>query len=225
MASEMFRSRTALCTSLGALVGLVALLLDTSVLVDDDVLVGLGGGPSGGASPLRLLPRALIGELAAALALAGTTELGGQVLGGDLGEQLRLVSAAEDVNLVDGDGVEETLDDAESAAEAPGGIDNVQLAQTLGVVVLGDLGSLANVSVDGGDAGDADTLQIHNGAAGLEQLAGLARAGGQTGVGQLLVLADEVLQHALTGGDLVHSVEVDLAELLDVDGAAILGQD
>ena len=219
----MIRSKKALCAGLGALVGLVALLLDTNILIDDDVLFGLGGSPDRGASPLGLLPRALVRELAATLALAGTAELNGEVLGGDLGEQLRLVSAAENVDLVDGDGVEETLDDAESAAEAPGGIDNVELAQTLGVVVLRDLGGLTDIAVDGGDAGDTNTLQIHNGAAGLEQLAGLAGAGGQTRVGQLLVLADEVLQHALTGGDLVHSVKVDLAELLDVDGAAILG--
>lgn len=126
------------------------------------------------------------------------------------------------MDLVDGDGVEEALDDAEDAAEAPGGIDQVQLAQTLGVVVLRDFGCLAHVAVHGGDAGDTDALQVHNGAAGLEQLAGLAGACGETRIGQLLVLGDEVLQHALAGGDLVHGVEVDLAQLLDVDGTAIL---
>jgi hypothetical protein len=53
-------------------------------------------------------------------------------------------------------------------------------------------------------------------------VAGLARAGGETRVGHLLVLNDEVGQHALIGGDLAHGVEVDLAELLDVKRPAIL---
>lgn len=53
-------------------------------------------------------------------------------------------------------------------------------------------------------------------------MAGLARAGGKTRVSDLLVLDNEVLQHALLGSDLVHGVEVDLAKLLDVEGATIL---
>lgn len=179
-------------------------------------------GPRGLASPLGVLPGALVGELTATLTRAGTAELDGQVLLGDLGEQLLLVTTAKDVDLLNSDGVEETLNDAENAAETPGGVDQVQLAETLGVVVLGDLGGLANVSVDGGNAGNTDTLQVHNSAAGLEQLASLARAGGETGVRQLLVLGDEVLQHALGAGDLVHGVQVDLAQLLDVKGTAIL---
>jgi hypothetical protein len=32
------------------------------------------------------------------------------------------------------------------------------------------------------------------------------------------------LQHAFRGGDFVHGVEVDLAQLFDVDGSAVLGQ-
>lgn len=139
-----------------------------------------------------------------------------------MSEQLLLVTAAEDVDLGHGHGVEEGLDGTESAAEAPGGIDEVQLSQTLGVVVLRDVGGLLDVSVDGGNAGDSDTLEIHDCAAGLEELAGLAGACGQTGVGQLLVLGDQVLQHTVGGGDVVHLVQVDLAQLLDVDGAAIL---
>jgi len=158
----------ALYAGLGALMSLVALLLNTGILVLNDVLIGLGSGPSGRTSPLGFLPRALIGELAATLALAGTAQLNGQVLGGHLGKQFRLVAAAEDVDLIDGDRVEETLDDTEGAAEAPRGVDDVQLTQTLGVVVLGDLGGLTNVTVDGGNTGNADTLQVHDGAAGLE---------------------------------------------------------
>lgn len=126
------------------------------------------------------------------------------------------------MDLADSDGVKETLDNTEDGAEAPGGVDDVELTQALGVVVLGDLGGLTDVAVDGGDAGNTDTLHIHDCAAGLEELAGLARAGGETGVGHLLILGDEVLQHTLAGGDLVHLVEVDLAQLLNVKGTAIL---
>lgn len=126
------------------------------------------------------------------------------------------------MDLFNGDGVEEALDDAENAAETPGGIDQVQLTQTLGVVVLRNGRSLTNVSVHGGDVGDPDTLQVHDCAAGFHQAVGLARTGGQAGVRQLFVFADQVLQHSFAGGDLVHGVEVDLAQFFDVDGSAIL---
>ena len=53
-------------------------------------------------------------------------------------------------------------------------------------------------------------------------MTGLAGAGGETRVGHLLVLDNEVGQHALVGGDLAHGVEVNLAELLDVQRPAIL---
>lgn len=160
--------------------------------------------------------------MAAVRASTCTTELNRQVLSGDLGEQFLLVTAAEDVDLANGHGVKEALDGTESRAEAPGSVDEVKLAKTLGVVVLRDVGGLLDVSVDGGNAGDTNALEIHNCAAGLEQLAGLARACGQTGVGQLLVFGNQVLQHTVGSGDFVHLVQVDLAELLDVDGAAIL---
>jgi hypothetical protein len=51
--------------------------------------------PSSGLDPLRVLPWTGIGQLTAALALAGTTKLLGQVLLRDLGKQLLLVTAAE----------------------------------------------------------------------------------------------------------------------------------
>lgn len=128
------------------------------------------------------------------------------------------------MDLVDSDGVEEALDNVEGGAESPGRVDQVQLTQTLGVVVLRDVGGLFHVSVDGGDVGDADALEVHDCAAGFHQAAGLTRAGGETGVGELFVFADQVLQHPLGGGDLVHGIEVNLAQLFDVDGTAILRQ-
>ena len=200
----------ALCAGLGTLLAFGILLLRAGVLVRDGGSIALGG-PGRCANPLRVLPRALVSELTAALTLAGTTELSGQVLRGDLSQQVRLVTTTQNVDLVHGHGVKEALDDTEDAAEAPGGVDEVQLTQTLRVVVLRDVRGLAHVAVHGGNAGDTDALQIHNRAAGLEQLAGLARAGGQPRVGHLLVLGDKVLQHALTGRDLVHGIEVDLA--------------
>lgn len=146
----------------------------------------------------------------------------GKVLLGDLLKQLFLVSAAQNVDLGHSHRVQELLDHAKSAREAPGRVDDVQFAQSLGVVVLADGRGLLQVTVGAAHHADANTLEVHDGARSLEKVTGLARAGGQTGVGHLLVLYDKVRQHALVGGDLAHGVEVDLAELLDVERSAIL---
>jgi hypothetical protein len=53
-------------------------------------------------------------------------------------------------------------------------------------------------------------------------VASLAGAGRETGIGDALVLDSQVGKHALSGGDLVHGVQVDTAKSLDVDGSAIL---
>jgi len=171
---------------------------------------------------LRVLPWTSVGELAAALALARTTKVLWQVLSRYLREQLLLVRAAEDVDLGDGDGVKELLDDAEDAAEAPWCVDEVQLAETLWVVVLRNTGRLSDIAVDGRDVGQTDALKVHDCAASLEEVARFARAGGQTWVRDLLVLNDEVLEHALFRGDLVHGVQINLAKLLDVERTSIL---
>lgn len=181
--------------------------------------------PLGGTSPLLLAPGAHIAHVAAAGALAGAAELLGEVLGRDLGEQLLGVAAAEDVDLGDGDGVEPGLDDVPDGAEAPGRVDEVELAETLGVVVLRERRGLLDVAEDRGRLGQTDALEIHDGAAGFEAGAGLARARGQARIGEALVLDGKVGKHALGCCDLVHGVQVDLAELLDVDGATILGGD
>jgi hypothetical protein len=178
--------------------------------------------PLGLGDPLGILPWAGIAQRTATRAIARAAESLGQVLGRDLCEQLGLVAGAEDVDLGAGDGVEELLDDAEDAGEAPGCVDDIHLAETLGVVVLRDRRDGLQVAVDGGGLGDTDALQVKDGARGLEEVAGLARAGGQTGVGHLFVFADEVLHHALLAGDFAESSEVDVAELLDVERAAVL---
>ncbi len=130
--------------------------------------------------------------------------------------------AAEDVNLLHGDGIKEALHDAEDGGEAPGRVDEVELAEAFRVVVLRDGGGLLDVAVHGADAAEADAFQVHDGAAGLEQGAGFAGAGGQARVGDLFVFDDEVLQHAFGRRDLVHGVEVDFAELFDIDWSAVL---
>lgn len=168
------------------------------------------------------MPRASIAVLAAALAGAGAAKLLGDVLGGDVLQQLALVAAAEDVDLLDGDGVQPALDNAPHGREAPGSVDEEQLAQTLGVVVLGDDRGLADVRVHLGNLGQGDALEVHDGAARLEEVAGLAGAGGQTGVSHALVFDGKVGKHAVGGRDLVHGVQVNAAEGLDVNGAAIL---
>jgi len=53
-------------------------------------------------------------------------------------------------------------------------------------------------------------------------MASFAGAGGQTWVGHLFVFADEVLDHTFLGGDLAHGSKVDVAELFDVEGSAVL---
>lgn len=194
---------------------------DLSTLVLKGLVIGVLS-PLRGLGPLGVLPGTSIRVLAATLALADTAKLLRQVLGVDLLQQLALVVAAKDVDLLDGDGVEPALDYTPDGGESPGSVDHVQLTQTLRVVVLGYGGGLTDVGVDGGDLGDGDTLEIHNGAAGLEEAASLAGTGGQTGVGDQFVLDSEVLQHALGGGDLVHGCQVDATKGLDVDGAAIL---
>jgi hypothetical protein len=178
--------------------------------------------PLGLLDPLLITPWASVAQSAAAGAVARSAKLLRQVLSWDLSKELLLVSAAEDVDLGAGDGVEELLDHAEDTREAPGGVDDVHLTETLGVVVLADGRDSLQVAVDGGGLGNADALEVHDCAGGLEQVARLAGTCRQTRVGHLLVLADEVLNHTLLAGDLLEGGEVDLAELLNVEGAAIL---
>lgn len=126
------------------------------------------------------------------------------------------------MDLLNGNGIQPTFDDAEDAAEAPGGVDQIQTAETLRVVVLRDGGGLLDVGVDGGDFGDANSFHVHDRAAGLEEVTGFARAGGQTGIGHLLVFDGEIVKHAFGGGDFVHGSQVDFAHLLNVYGSTIL---
>ena len=168
------------------------------------------------------MPRSGIAVRTATLALALATEILGEVLSRNLLEELALVAGSEDVDLGNGDGVEPALDDAPNGRETPRGVDHIQLAEALGVVVLGDNGGLLDIGVNLGNLADRDTLEVHDSAACLEEVAGLAGASGKTGIGDALVLDSKVGKHALSGSDLVHSVQVDTAKSLDVDRSAIL---
>jgi hypothetical protein len=204
-------------SSLGGLCG----LLDLRALVLNDLGILLLLPPSR-AGKLGLMPRTSVAVLTATLTLALTAEGLGKVLGRDLLEKLALVSGSEDVDLGNGDGVQIALDNAPDSRETPRGVDDIQLAETLGVVVLGDDGSLLDVGVNLRNLADGDTLEVHNSAACLEEVTSLAGASGKTGIGNALVLDSKVLKHTISGGDLVHSVQVDTAKSLDVDWSAIL---
>jgi len=110
------------------------------------------------------------------------------------------------MNFANRNRIQKPLNHAEHAAEAPGRVDDVQLAQTLGVVVLGDGRGLLDVTVDRGDPGHAYALHVHDCAACFEEFAGFAGAGGETGVGDFFVFDDEVLEHAFAGGEFVEGV-------------------
>lgn len=190
-------------------------------LVVNGLIIGLLL-PLGRLGPLGVSPRASVAVLAATRALASTAKLLGKAFRGNLLQQVALVATAKDVDLLDSNGVQPALDDAPNGGEAPGSVDQVQLTQALRVVVLRNGRSLTDVRVDRGDLGQGDALEIHDGAAGLEQASGLARAGGQARVGKAFVLDGKVRKHALAGGDLVHGVQVNATKGLDVDGTAVL---
>ena len=192
------------------------------VVADGTRRLGLGLSPLRRARPLGILPGPHIAELAASRTRTVAAKLLGQVLLGNLAQQLGLVMAAEDVDLLDGDGVEEALDDAEDGGEAPGRVDQIEFAQPLRVVVLRDGRGLLHVAVHRRHPAQADAFQVHDRAARLQQRAGLARTRRQPRVRHLFVFHHQVLQHPLRRRDLVHGVEVDFAELFDVDGSAVL---
>jgi hypothetical protein len=81
---------------------------------------------------------------------------------------------------------------------------------------------LLDIAINGGDFADSHALEIHYCAASFEELAGLARTGWKARVGELLILDGEVLEHSFGGRDFVHSGEIDVAQLFDVDWSAIL---
>ena len=81
---------------------------------------------------------------------------------------------------------------------------------------------MLDITINGGDFADPHTLEIHYCAASFEELTGLARTSWKARVGELLILDGEVLEHAFGGRDFVHSGEIDVAQLFDIDWSPIL---
>lgn len=124
--------------------------------------------PLGRTSPFRILPWTSIAQFTTTLTFTSTTKLLWQMLLGHLRKQFGLIVRSQHLDLVDRNRVQESLDSVEDAAESPGCVDQVQLTQTFGVVVLRNGGGLTDVSIDRRDAGDSDALEVHDGAAGFE---------------------------------------------------------
>lgn len=126
------------------------------------------------------------------------------------------------MDLLNCDGVQESLHHAESAREPPGCVDEVELAQSFWVVVLGDGGCLLDVIVHRADFRNANAFQIHDRTARFEERSRFARTGRETWVSQFFVFDNQVLQHAFGGCDLIHRGKIDLAQLFDVYRSPIL---
>jgi hypothetical protein len=71
-----------------------------------------------------LVPRTSIAQAAPSRAFTGSTQLGGQVLFGDLFDEFRLEALAEDRDLGDGDLVEPRLDERPDGGEEVGGLES-----------------------------------------------------------------------------------------------------
>lgn len=167
------------------------------------------------------VPRPCVGKRASTLTVALASKAGGQVFGRDLLEELVLVLVTENLDLVDGDGVEPALDDGPDSGEDVGRVDDVELAHRLRVVVLTDVGGLLNVSGDLPELRDTDVLKVHDGAGSLDELLLVSGADGKTFSLELFVLDDELLDLTFWSGDLVKSLEIELAELLNVDRTTV----
>lgn len=201
------------------------MFLDRSSLVglDDSVLNSRGDRSHAlRADVLSVSPRTVISKLDTALALALAAKLNRQVLDGDLLEQLRLVLRSENKDLGNGDGIKETLDQGKDGSKSKGSVDEVELAHSLGVVVLANVGGLTDVGVDLGGSRQRNSLEIHDGARGLHKVSLQTRAGRKSVASKRLVLPDQVLEHLFLSSDLVHFVDLDSTELLNVDWSAVL---
>lgn len=102
------------------------------------------------------MPWASVGQRAATGATAGTTKVLGEVLGGNVLEELSLVVLAENVNLALGSLVEPGLDERPDSGEEVRGVDDEHEAHGLGVVVLSNAGRGRDVVLDWGKLAGAD---------------------------------------------------------------------
>jgi len=81
---------------------------------------------------------------------------------------------------------------------------------------------LLDVALDLPELAEANALEVHDGARRLDDVTLELGADREAVALELFVLDDERLHLALRGRHLVQLAEVELAELLDVDGAAVL---
>ena len=169
-----------------------------------------------------VIPRARIAQAAPALALAQPAKLLGQVLRRDLREQLVPIRGVEDVDLADGDLVKPALDHGPDGGERPGRIDDVELAHDLRVAVLPDRRGGHDVVLDAVKVGERDVLQVHDRAERLDRVPDRARRGRHARRQRALVLADQPVEQPLLRRDRVERLEVQLAQSLNVDRAAVL---
>lgn len=146
------------------------------------------------------VPGTSVRQRTAVGASARSSEFDGEVLGGDLLDKVIFVLVTENLDLFDCDGVEPALDDGPDGGEDVGSVDDIELAHGLGVVVLTNVGGLLNVAGHLPELGDADVLEIHDGARGLYELSLGGRADGETLSLELFVFDDELLDLALWRG-------------------------
>jgi hypothetical protein len=99
----------------------------------------------------------------------------------------------------------------------------IRLERT-GVVVLGNAAGLLDERLDVPELGDGDAGEVHDGAGRVDDEAVGAHGGadGEAVAEEALVLDDEALDLPLGRRDGVELLDVDLAELLDVDRPAVL---
>lgn len=97
-----------------------------------------------------------------------------------------------------------------------------QTARRKPTVVLSNSTSGRNVILDLVERADPSPVQIHDRATRLNQVTLGVGTRGQTLTQKLFVLADEVLELTFLGGERVQLVDVELAELFDVDRSAVL---
>lgn len=131
---------------------------------------------------------------ARALALASPAKFLGQVLRGDLCEELVLVRAAQDIDLVDGNLVEKVLDHGIHSVERPWRVDDVKLAHDLWIAVLSDLRRRHDVVLHAVEVGQRDVLQVQDRAEGLHGVTHRLRRRWHAQAHRPFVLADQPFQ-------------------------------
>jgi hypothetical protein len=169
------------------------------------------------------VPRARIAHTAPARARTGTSELLRQILRRDLREELILVPATQDIDLRYRHRVEPALDEVPYRGEAPWRIDDIELAHALRVAILPDGARCVHVIFHLVERAEGDVGEVEDRAGRLDGVTHLGGGGRETVGEELFVLVDELFEHTVLGSYGVEGFDVELADLLDVHGTAVLG--